>query len=47
MGSTLDTYSDPCKISKMFDRILNVSLDYVSYFAMVLREIHENVDVPK
>ena len=29
----------------MFKRVLNMHLDYLSCFAMVLTEIHENTDI--
>ena len=29
----------------MFDRVLNMPLDYLSCFAMALRGIHEKVDI--
>ena len=29
----------------MFDRVLNMPLDYLSYFAMVLKRIHGKVDI--
>ena len=29
----------------MFDRVLNMPLDYLNYFAVVLRVIHGKVDI--
>ena len=29
----------------MFEKILNMPLDYLSCFAVVLREIHGNIDI--
>ena len=29
----------------MLDRVLNIPLDYLSCFVVVLREIHRNVDI--
>ena len=31
--------------SYMFNRVLNMPLDYLSYFAIVLRGIHRKVDI--
>ena len=31
--------------SEMFDRVLNIVLDYLSYFTIILRGIYGNVDI--
>ena len=31
--------------SGMFDRVLNILLDYLSYFTIILRGIYGNVDI--
>ena len=46
-----DAHSEPCQTflkktsSKMFDKVLNTPLDYLSWFIVVLSEIYGKVDI--